>query len=127
MEVVRVAPENRRLVLAGNIVTGAGLAAFVAMTVGFLVASDARDRLGFARAKSDPDDASIDKFEGRVRTGNIVGISAAAASGALLITGLTLIGVGRSRERKRRAALEEQSVIPVFGRGVAGFSWIGRF
>jgi hypothetical protein len=123
--VIQVDAKNYRLVVAGNILTGVGLGAFIAMTTGFLVASDARDRLGFANARHD--EAEIAKQERRERTGNIVGISGAAAAGALLISGLTLIGVGRTRERKRRAALEASRLTPVVGPGIVGVQWVARF
>jgi hypothetical protein len=118
-------PKNHRLVVAGNVVTGLGLGAFIMMTTGFLVASDGRDRLGFATAREDEDE--IAKQERRVRTGNIVGITGAAATGALLISGLTLIGVGRSRERKRRAALAGGSLVPLLSPRMVGARWVFRF
>lgn len=120
-----VDPANHRLVVAGNVITGVGLGAFIMMTTGFLVASDARDRLGFANAREDEDE--IAKQEGRARAGNIVGITGAAAMGAFLITGLTLIGVGRARERKRRAALESHRLSPLVGPSTAGVQWVTRF
>lgn len=120
-----VDPANHRLVVAGNVITGVGLGTFIMMATGFLVASDARDRLGFATAREDDDE--IAKQQARERTGKIIGITGAAATGALLITGLTLIGVGRSRERKRRAALESQRVSPLLGPSTAGIQWVARF
>lgn len=118
-------PKNHRLVVAGNVLTGLGLGAFIMMTTGFLVASDGRDRQGFATAREDEDELA--KQERRVRTGNIVGITGAAAAGALLISGLTLIGVGRSRERKRRAALTSGSLTPLLSPDMVGARWIVRF
>jgi hypothetical protein len=122
-----VDPKNYKIALSGNILIGLGVGGFILMATGFLLASDARDRLGYARAKAEPDEDVVAKHEGRLRTGNILGITGAAAAGAFLITGITLTALGRSRERKRREALEEQSLAPIFGPGMAGLSWSARF
>jgi hypothetical protein len=122
---LRVDPANHKLVVAGNVLTGLGVGAFITMTAGFVVMSGARDELGYAKRREDED--AIAKFEKRERTGLAIGIAGAAATGALLITGLTLIGVGRQRERKRRAALSEQSLLPVLGPRTAGLRWSFRF
>jgi hypothetical protein len=119
-----VDPANHRLVVAGNVVTGLGVGAFIVMTAGFLVASDANDRLGYARAREDDDE--IARQQGRLGAGRIMGISAAAAMTAMLVAGLTLIGVGRTRERKRREALET-AWVPMLSPERAGLAWTLRF
>jgi hypothetical protein len=120
-------PKNRSMLIAGNVLVAAGVGGVVLMTVGFVIASDARDRLSYALAHDPPDEGDVARHQRRVEVGDRIGISGAAAAGALLVTGITLTAVAYARERKRRAAVPSQAVGPWLGREMAGFCWTGRF
>ncbi|MFO7565960.1 MAG: hypothetical protein R6X02_25175 [Enhygromyxa sp.] len=121
-----VDPANYRMVLAGNVVIGLGGAGLIAMAVGLGIRSDAitrRQALGLA---IDRDPAAIARQDRRIETATILAISGGAATAALFASGITLVALGYSRERKRREALR-MSYAPLLGRDRLGLSWQLRF
>jgi hypothetical protein len=123
---VEVDPRNYNMVLAGNIVIGLGGAGLVAMIVGLGLRGDAISQRRALAVSVEPDTAAIARQDRRISTGTILAISGGAASGALFVTGITLVSLGYARERKRRESL---SLIPVpsFDRVSVGLRWSLRF
>lgn len=120
--VVEVDPKHYAMVLAGNIVIGLGGAALVTMAVGLGVRSDAiRQREGLVASGADAD--ALAAQDTRIQTGTVVAISGGAATAALFATGITLVALGYSRERKRRLELPRAAVGPRF----VGLQWGGEF
>jgi hypothetical protein len=115
-----VDPANRKLVLAGNVVTGLGGAAFVVMAVGLLLHDN---RAASGDGDGDDPDAPLEEDES-LGVGAGLAIGGGAAAGALFVSGITLMAVGYRRERLRRAAL---TFTPAVGPGVASFVVGGRF
>lgn len=129
-----VDPKNYRLVLVGDVITGLGVGTFIMMTAGFVVASAASDKAaGLEAMGNDEDQAEIDTLDQRTRTGQIVGFTGAGLTIALLATGISLIAVGRTRERKRREALRDGQQVrlqwpaPSLSRRGAAVGWGLRF
>lgn len=129
-----VDPRNYRLVLVGDVITGLGVGTFIMMTAGFVVASAASDKASGLKAMgNDEDQAEIDALDQRTRTGQIVGYAGAGLTVALLATGISLIAVGRTRERKRREAMPGAAQVrlhmptPTLSRHGAGVGWSLRF
>ncbi len=129
-----VDPKNYRLVLVGDVITGLGVGTFIMMTAGFVVASASSDKAaGLKSMGNDEDQAEIDRLDRRTETGQLIGYTGAGLTVALLASGITLIAVGRSRERKRREALQDQPQVrlmwpsPSVSRRGLGVGWTLRF
>jgi len=125
---VEVDPAHYRMVLAGNIVIGVGGLSLVAMLVGLGLRSDAQTRrraLGVAILR-DPDAIAVQ--DRRLAAGTTLSIAGGAAAGALFVAGISLVALGYSRERKRRATLTSPSQLaPMLDRERVGLSWLVRF
>lgn len=100
-----VDPANYRMVLAGDIVVGVGGLGFVLMAAGLVLRSDASRRLDAAEASPMPDDERIAAQSQRVSLGTGLALGGGIAAAVCLTTGVTLIAVGRRRERLRRDGL----------------------
>lgn len=124
--VVEVDPANYRMVLAGDIVIGLGGAGLISMLVGLGIRSAALSQRRALGVAIEPDFAAIARQDRRIETGTILAISGGAAAGALFATGITLVALGYSRERKRREALGMVGA-PLLGRDRVGLSWQLRF
>lgn len=123
---VEVDPGNYRMVLAGNVVIGLGGAGLITMLVGLGLRSDAIGQRRALTVGADPDEQAIARQQRRIETGTILAITGGAAAGALFATGITLVALGYSRERKRREALRMVAV-PLLGRDRVGLSWTLHF
>ncbi|HLT39938.1 MAG TPA: hypothetical protein VK034_26840 [Enhygromyxa sp.] len=125
-EPVTVDPSNYKLVLAGDIVIGFGGAGLVTMLVGLGIRSDALGRRQALLSSIEPNPDAIAREDRRIETGTILAITGGAAAGALFATGITLVALGYSRERKRREALRMVAT-PTLGRDRLGLSFTLRF
>lgn len=124
--VVEVDPANYRMVLAGDIVIGLGGAGLLTMLVGLGIRSDALGQRRALGVADNPNPDAIARQDQRIETGTILAITGGATAGALFATGITLVALGYSRERKRREALR-MVALPLLGRDRLGLSWALRF
>lgn len=124
-----VDPANYRMVLAGDVVIGLGGAGLVTMLVGLLIRSDALTRRNALGVAQQPDEAAIARQDRRIETGTLLAITGGAVAAALFTSGITLVAVGHSRERKRREALrfDDLAAVPLLGRERVGLSVGFRF
>lgn len=102
--------QNYQLVVAGDVITGVGGAAFVVAALGVALAYDRRASL--ESLASNVHDAELSKhrreLEGEARSFTVMGIVSGSVAAALLGTGIPLIVIGHRRERLRseRARIE---------------------
>lgn len=123
-----VDPANYRMVLAGDVVVGFGGAAFILMGAGLAVWSDANRRHDGLSALEPRDDEAVARQARRRDLGANLAIAGGVSAGALLAAGITLIVVGRAKERRRRdALLRAAGLAPSFGADHLGLTWSLRF
>lgn len=128
---VEVDPRNYRMVLAGDIVIGLAGAGLIAMVAGLGIRSDARGQRQALGVSTSPDLDAIARQDQRIELGTILAISGGVTAGAMFATGITLVALGYSRERKRRDSQRVGGLSaipsPSFDRNGFGLGWSLRF
>lgn len=113
----------RRLMIAGGVLSGLGVALLGVMGYGLARGAQV-DRDGqAAKAEGVRDPAIYQDLLRQGLTANRLAIASAAVGGALLITGIGLLGAGGAGHRRSR----ELGVAPTWLRGGAGLVLQGRF
>ena len=125
----RVDPANRKLVLAGNFVTGAGGIAFLTMAAGLVVRGTAKSQLDHPASEMEGDSYREEQRR-NLRIGNGLAIGGGIGAVVLFSVGIALMATGYKRERARRQKMSHH-FSPTFDRGEAGAtvggSWKIRF
>jgi hypothetical protein len=125
---IEVDPRNYRMVLAGDLVIGAGGVGLIVMIAGLGIRSDAIAQRQALAGSIDPDAGALARQDRRRASATTLAITGGAASAALFTTGITLVALGYARERKRREGLAWQAIpSPSFGHRQLGLSWRVRF
>ncbi|GEM_PF-5328740 len=129
--VVDVDPANYRMVLAGDVVVGLGGVGFVTMAAGLALRADASRRESALAAAQPPDRAAIDEQSRRSSLGTNLALVGGVSAVVLIGAGVTMIALGRARERARRRSLGSARRaglwVPTVGRGQLGLSYTLRF
>ncbi len=117
-----VDPQNYRLSMAGNIVAGLGVGAFVGAVASVVVANDAREKRGFPGIAGDEPGqvAERDRWTRRRRVAGIAAASSAALSVGMISAGVAMITLARKRELVRRQRLGLAVWFPLFEPGLTG-------
>jgi tetratricopeptide (TPR) repeat protein len=121
----------RGILIAGDVLTGAGIVIAVAGGVGFGVAAKRKsDALKDVQSGGNPDDVTVDgarQLEQDGKRFEAIQIAMVAVGGALIVTGVALIAVGTVRRRNAQKAAASARFVPAFGARGAGLSLTGRF
>ena len=118
-----VDPLNWNIVLAGNILTGVGVAGFLLMAGGLAARHDAQERMSTVGTTSNLAglQQKRDKFRQQRKVGEVLALSGGIAAAAFVSTGLGLMFWGRAREKQRRESLGIKRRLETSSRV---FSWI---
>jgi hypothetical protein len=131
----QVARENWRMVVAGDVLIGAGMGGFAVMVAGLAVQSRGSQELDRLALRDDVTQADRDEAQAQRDLGLRLAIAGASTTVALLTTGITLVAVGNRRERKRREAQRATAwgsgpsgwMVPTRSKRSVGLSWSWRF
>lgn len=130
-----VARENWQMVVAGDVLIGAGMGGFAVMVAGLAVQSQSSQELDRLSLRAEAGEEERDEVEARRQLGVRLALAGASTTFVLIGTGITLVAVGNRRERRRREALDASAwglgpsawVVGARSRRSFGLSWAWRF
>ena len=123
------------MVVAGDVLIGAGMAGFAVMVAGLAVQSQSSQELDRLSLQAEVSQVERDEVESRRQLGVRLALAGASSTFVLVGTGITLVAVGNRRERKRREALGASAwgmgpspwVVGTRSRRSLGLTWAWRF
>ncbi len=124
-----LAKQNRGIIIGGAVLTSLGAAGLGTMGAGMALGSKAEREVG-ELATGAQLEARRDAIQ-KGKLGNGLLVVGAVVGGVATLAGVTMLGLGLSREKKRKAYRDQNArridVVPGFGPAGAGLELRGRF